>query len=160
MSIGRNTTVRRLRLLGLGVLAATVISACSPIVRHHGYIPPETDLASVTVGRDTRETVAAALGTPSSAGLTNDSGYYYVASEFRTIGPMAPREVSREVLAISFDSRGVVSNIERFGLENGRVVVLSRRVTQDNVRDTTLIRQLMGNFGRLDASALIAAPRN
>lgn len=160
MNIGRNTALGRLRLLGLTIVAVAAIGACSPIIRNHGYIPPEEDLAQIVVGRDTRQTVAAALGTPSSSGLTDGSGYYYVASQFRTIGPLAPREVSREVLAISFNARGVVENIELFGLEDGKVVVLSRRVTTDNVRDTTLIRQLMGNFGRLDASTLVAAPSN
>jgi hypothetical protein len=44
-----------------------------------------------------------------------------------------------------------VSNVERFGLENGNVVALSRRVTQDNVRDTTFLRQLFGSIGRFNA---------
>jgi len=45
----------------------------------------------------------------------------------------------------------VVRNIERFGLERGQVVTLSRRVTDDNIADTTFIRQLMGNLGRFNA---------
>ena len=37
------------------VLALTlVIAGCVPIYRHHGYIPPEEDLAQVVVGQTTQ----------------------------------------------------------------------------------------------------------
>ncbi len=159
MSIGTKKSLGRFRTVALSLGFAAALSACAPIVRHHGYIPPEIDLAQISVGRDTRESVLETLGSPSSAGMMDASGIYYVSSEFRTVGPMAPREVNREVLSISFDSNGRVANIERFGLENGRVIVLSRRVTDDNVRDTTLIRQLLGNLGRVGAGQFVGAPR-
>ena len=34
----------------------------------------------------------------------------------------------RQVVAISFNESGTVTNVERFGLERGQIVVLSRRV--------------------------------
>jgi len=54
------------------------------------------------------------------------------------------------LLAISFDANGRVSNIEEFGLEDGRVVQLSRRVTTSSVREVTFFAQLLGNFGRIN----------
>ncbi len=134
-------------ILGLALLA---MASCTPIERNHGYVPRDEELSAITVGVDTRETVATAIGAPTSGGVLSESGYYYVRSKFRHYGPMAPREISREVLAINFDAAGFVSNISRYGLDDGRVVVLSRRVTTDNVRDTTLVRQLLGNIGRFN----------
>lgn len=142
----------RIKHLGAGLLAAlalVLLGACSPIVRNHGYIPTEADLSLLTVGVDTRESVAASVGVPSAAGVVSDGGYYFVRSRWETRGPFAPKEVERQVLAISFDQNGVVENIERFGLENGRVVALSRRVTDSNIRNVSLLRQLFGNIGRL-----------
>lgn len=136
--------------LSVAVVAST---ACSPIIRNHGYVPVEEDLATLAVGVDTRESVIAAVGSPSSGGVLNDSGIFYVSSQFRRIGPLAPQEVKREVVAISFDSNGVVSNIERFGLKDGQVVALSRRVTDSPVKNTAFLRQLLGNLGRFDASS-------
>ncbi len=49
-----------------------------------------------------------------------------------------PEEISREVVAVSFDDKGVVRNIERFGLENGEVIVLEHRVTETSVPDLGL----------------------
>ncbi|MCU0911651.1 MAG: outer membrane protein assembly factor BamE [Rhodobacteraceae bacterium] len=142
----------RIRHLGAGMLAAlalVLVGACTPIVRNHGYIPTEEDLSLLTVGVDTRESVAASVGVPSAGGLVSDGGYYFVRSRWETRGPFAPKEVDRQVLAISFDQDGVVENIERFGLEDGRVVALSRRVTNSNIRNVSFLRQLFGNLGRL-----------
>ncbi|MBW7921684.1 MAG: outer membrane protein assembly factor BamE [Rubellimicrobium sp.] len=149
---GRSRGIRGLVLAG--ALAAALV-ACSPIIRHHGYIPPEAELAGLAIGADTRDSVIAAVGAPASTGMLDDSTFYYTGSTFRQIGALAPQEISREVLAMSFDSRGVLTNIERFGLEQGRVVALSRRVTDNGVRDTTFLRQLLGNIGRVDAGRLI-----
>jgi outer membrane protein assembly factor BamE (lipoprotein component of BamABCDE complex) len=137
------------------VIALLFVAACKPIVRNHGYMPSDEDLSLVTVGVDTRETVASSFGAPSAAGLITGSGYYYVRSRWETVGPREPKEVDRQVLAISFDQDGVVENIERFGLEEGRVIVLSRRVTATSIRNISFIRQLLGNVGRFRAENLV-----
>ncbi len=136
------------------VMAIGLSVSCSPVIRNHGYVPVEEDLALLTVGVDTRETVIEVVGPPSSGGVLNDSGFYYVASRFRHLGAFAPQETNREVVAISFDTAGLVSNIERFGLEDGQVVALSRRVTDSPVRNSTFLRQLLGNLGRFDTSSV------
>ena len=136
--------------------AMTAVSACTTQFRNHGYVPSEIELAQVQVGVDTRQSVRETIGTPTSGGVLNETGFYYVTSRFRHYAWLEPREISREVLAISFDDAGTVQNIERFGLEGGQVVALSRRVTDDNIRDTTFIRQLLGAIGNFDAGSLLA----
>jgi len=147
MSSKAFTTARR-----TGAVAALIVAiGCTPIIRNHGYVPPPEDLALIAVGVDTRESVTASVGPPTSGGVLDDSGFYYVSSKFRHFGALAPQETQREVLAISFDTSGTVSNIERFGLKDGNVVVLSRRVTDNSVRDSTFIRQLLSSFGQINA---------
>lgn len=136
--------------LGLAVLALCALAACTTLYRNHGYAPSDTDLAQITVGRDTRDTVAQSIGAPGTSGLLADSGWYYVQSRWEHYAYRAPKEVDREVVAISFTDAGVVSNVERFGLERGRVVALSRRVTESNTQGIGFLRQLFGNIGRLD----------
>lgn len=138
-------------LMGLGFLA---LGACAPIYKNYGYIPPEEELAEIAVGVDTKASVEDSVGPPSSGGVLDNSGYYYVRSRMRTIGFAAPQVIEREVLAISFDSNGVVSNIERFGLEDGRVVPITRRVTETSVDNRSFVRRLLGNIGRVGPSGL------
>jgi outer membrane protein assembly factor BamE (lipoprotein component of BamABCDE complex) len=144
------------RGLGLAVLLlAASLAACSPVLRYHGYIPSESELAAVVVGQTTRDEVVSLVGAPTATGVIDDSAFYYVRSRFRDYGYRASEEIERQLVLISFSSSGVVQNIERFGLEDGNVVALSRRVTDDNLRDTTFIRQLLGNVGQFDAGQFI-----
>lgn len=136
---------------GLAALLAVVATACSPIVRNHGYAPTELQLAELTVGQDSQDTVAEAVGTPSSEGLQQDDTWFYVASRRRERGMRAPETMDRQIVAISFSETGTLANIERFSLEDGRVVTLSRRVTDPAVADIGLIRQVFGNVGTLQA---------
>ncbi len=141
----------RLALAGLCCLA---LAACATVVRNHGYVPDETELAQVVVGKDTRESVAEKIGRPSAQGLLNDVGWFYVQSRFEHVGPREPKEVERQVVAVTFNANGVVDNVGRYGLQDGRVVTISRRVTESNVKGIGFISQLLANFGRIQASDL------
>lgn len=143
--------------LALAAIAMTALVACSEVIRYHGYAPSDKDLATVAVGRDTRETVADKVGRPSAGGLMGESGWFYVQSRWSHRGARAPQEVERQVLSISFDQGGKVSNIERFGLEDGRVVALSRRVTETNIRGLGFIQQMMGNVGRVNPADFLSS---
>jgi len=127
------------------VLGLVALSACSPVYQYHGFAPSEQDLAEIQVGLDTRTTVESIIGKPGASGLLADSGWYYVRSEFKHELWKAPEEINREVVAISFDDQGVVTNVERFGLDRGEVVVLNRRVTDSNVEGISFLKQLFGS---------------
>lgn len=147
----RTTSRSSLRWARTAVLLTAIgLAGCSPQFRNHGYIPPEEDLAAIEVGSDTRESVAEKIGVPASSGVLNESGYYYVRMRTRAVGPLAPQEIDRQVVAISFSEGGVVQNVERFGLERGQVVPLARRVTDQAVTDRSFLRQLLGNIGRFN----------
>jgi outer membrane protein assembly factor BamE (lipoprotein component of BamABCDE complex) len=149
---GTRTGLRK----GAAVLVlAAGLAACTPIFRNHGYVPAEDELALVEVGTDTRETVAQKIGRPSVQGLLGDEGWYYVQSRYVQRGPREPREIDRQVVAVTFSQAGVVENIGRFGLEDGQVVEISRRVTETNIRGIGLIQQLLGNFGRIRAEDVL-----
>lgn len=154
--MGTFNNIRRASLRRVAIVATIVaVTACTPIIRNHGYVPAADVLALVALGVDTRETVVASVGPPTSGGILQGSAFYYVSSEFRHYGALAPQEIDRQVLAISFAEDGTVANIERFTLEDGRVVVLSRRVTDSGIRDTTFVRQLLGSIGRFDAGQFL-----
>jgi outer membrane protein assembly factor BamE (lipoprotein component of BamABCDE complex) len=139
----------------LMLLLAATITACSAVYRNHGYVPSEDELALVEVGTDTRDTVGQKIGRPSTSGLLNDVGWFYVQSRYKLVGPREPKEIDRQVLAITFTEAGVVENIARYGLEDGRVVQISRRVTEPNVKGLSVIQQILGNFGRIQAGDIL-----
>lgn len=140
---------------GLTGLALLSLAACSAVYRNHGYVPTPSELSQVTVGKDTRDSVVKTIGAPTASGVLDDSGFYYISSRMRHFGPMEPKVVDRELVAISFNNSGVVQNIERFGLEDGRAVPLERRVTSSSVEDKTFLRQLLGNLGRFNPASVL-----
>ncbi|MFY0595882.1 MAG: outer membrane protein assembly factor BamE [Cognatishimia sp.] len=146
----------RLKPLKTSALALCLLAAaCSAQYRNHGYMPPQEDVEVVIVGVDTRDSVIETLGSPTAGGVLNEGGLYYVRSQFKTVGPFRPQEMSRELLAVSFNGNGTVANVERFGLEDGQVVSLSRRVTDNGLNDISFIRQLLGNLGNFNPSGLL-----
>jgi outer membrane protein assembly factor BamE (lipoprotein component of BamABCDE complex) len=135
--------------------AMTALVACTAQFRNHGYVPLEDDLANIVVGIDTRDSVAETVGAPSTGGILDNSGYYYVRTRVRHYAYQAPKVIDREVVAITFDKRGVVNNIERYGLEDGKVVPLERRVTDASVANLSFLRQLLGSLGKFNAADFI-----
>jgi outer membrane protein assembly factor BamE (lipoprotein component of BamABCDE complex) len=141
------------RFAPIAVLVLT-LSACAAQYRNHGYVPSEDELAQITVGVDTRDTVASLVGSPSSVGVLSDSGYYYVRTRLRQFGPQKPEVVNRQVVAISFTDAGIVENIGRYTLEDGLVVPLARRITR-NGQDVNFIRKLLGTIGGFNPAGVL-----
>ncbi|MDV4144057.1 MULTISPECIES: outer membrane protein assembly factor BamE [Shimia] len=124
-----------------------VLGACTSQYRNHGYVPTEEDLAEITVGVDTRDTVAETVGTPSASGVLDSSGYYYVRSRVRHYGARKPEVVERRIVAITFDNRGVVRNVEEYALEDGQAVPIARRITDNDLNNQSILGQLLKNIG-------------
>ncbi|MEM1352855.1 MAG: outer membrane protein assembly factor BamE [Pseudomonadota bacterium] len=125
------------------------LSACGPLYSNHGYIPPQEDLDQIVVGLDTRDTVQETLGSGGATSVLEDNALYFVRSRVRTVAMMEPEVIERNIVAVSFDNNGVVSNVETFGLERGQVVRLTRRVTDSSVAGKGFFGQLVGNIGRI-----------
>ena len=137
--------------IGLGALVLVALTACTAQYRTHGYVPSEDELQQIVPGVDTRGTVEDLIGVPSTSGTLTDSGFYYIESDIRHFAWKEPEVVDRTVLAITFDTAGVVENIERYGLQDGQVVPLARRITRSGDGDISFIRKLFGNIGGINA---------
>ena len=65
------------------------------------------------------------------------------SSQFVHFGAFAPEEVDRQVVAFRFDENNVTQDVARYTLQDGQVVSLDRRVTDDGIQDVTFIGQLL-----------------
>lgn len=137
------------------VLSVCAVMACTPQIRTHGYVPNDDSLASITVGQDNRDSVLQALGSPTSYGVMQEDGWYYISSRVKHETYRAPEEIERQIVAISFDGSGVVSNVERLSLEDGRVIALNRRITDIPVKGPGFFQQLIGNLGNFNLGEAI-----
>jgi outer membrane protein assembly factor BamE (lipoprotein component of BamABCDE complex) len=138
-----------------GALALTLAAGgCSPIVSTHGYTPNDEQLAQIETGLDSAQTVSRKIGRPSTGGVVRNDAWYYVSSRFETVAYNAPELTERRVVAVRFGNDGLVSDIERYGLEDGRVVNLVTRTTPTFGRELTVVQQIFGNVGNIGANTV------
>jgi len=140
------------RPVPVAVALLLALGACAPTTQVHGFVPSQADVARITPGIDDVATVEAVLGRPSASGLLRDGAWYYVQSTIQNFTYHPPRPIDRTVLAVHFDERGIVTGIDRFGIEHGRVVNLTTRVTETGGRQMGVLEQLFGNLLNIDAA--------
>ena len=139
----RNTPIRLLAILAVSLS----LTGCASY-RNHGYAPSETTLSNLIVGRDTMDTVAELVGRPVSDSMISENTWFYVESRFRHLAFLAPEEIERQVIAISFDRSGRLASIDRYGLEDGRVVNISNKETVVSAEKRGIIAQLLHDIAR------------
>lgn len=149
-----STTLRKALIASI-LSGALVVSGCTPIVENHGYIPVAADIEALTIGTDSKETILASLGRPTSRGVQGDSSWYYVSYTERKMAFLKPQITSREILAISFGPNDKVVAVDRYGLENGVVVDLNTRETLTGGRRLTFFQQMLGNVGNFSAESFL-----
>lgn len=142
----------RRAVLALGLLAG--LAACSATFTNHGYVPPPEVLSEIEIGAS-RDEVAELAGAPGTGGVARDEAWFYTQYRVRNYTYNAPQVIERDIVAISFSEAGRVTNVERFGLEDGQIVQLSRRVTESSVRDIGFLSQILSNFGRINIGDVI-----
>jgi len=138
----------------VALLAVFGLVGCAASYSNHGYAPTDAELDGVIVGVDNRASVEETIGRPSNTGVLKESGWFYVSSKVKRYAYREDEIVDRQLVAISFDKRGIVSNVERFTLEDGRVVALTRRITKSGIKGVSFLRQILGNIGRADLGNL------
>ena len=139
--------LRKVMINAAAVAAVAGLLACSPVIRNHGYTPPDEELQTIRVGQDTRGSVRRKIGRPGGAGLFTDDGWYYVSSKVEHLTYHAPEVIDRRVVAITFDQNDVVASVDLYGLNEGRVVNLETDTTPTFGRELTILEQVLGNIG-------------
>jgi len=152
--VKRQHVVRLVRLGG-SIAAVALLLGCAPMDRFHGFVPPQEEIDTLQIGVTSREEIENLFGPPMAERTFTSNTIYYASSHFQRFGPFAPEVVDRQVLAIDLDSADRVRNLRRYTLEDGRVVTLNRRGTDDGIADVSFLQQLLGSFGRIDAGALL-----
>ena len=137
--------------LGGAALLSLVLLACEPVRHTHGYAPRDSQLAEVKIGADGKAEVASKIGRPTTLGTFDQNEWYYITRSTVSRAFLEPRVVSQEVVVVAFDEEGKASEVERYGLEDGRVVNLVTRTTPTRGKRLTFLQQLLGNIGRFSA---------
>lgn len=152
--------LRRIALAGIAA-AALAGAGCTATRDFHGYVPDQAFPEDVKPDVDTRSTVLARLGTPSTTSMFDPTGqvalsppgkeklWVYMSSTRELLAFYYPKVVQRSIIAIQFDEEDVVSDVLIYDVDDGRVVDYSSRVTPTRGRELGILEQLFGTLGSL-----------
>lgn len=146
------------RILLAAPLLALAIAGCSPLKHSHGYAPRADELDKIETGVDSRETVRRKLGLPSTVGSFDDDEWYYISVQSEQYAFFEPEVTEQKVVTIAFDDFGIVEDVGRYGLEDGRVIDLVSRTTPTSGRKLTLLQQIFQNVGRYGKAPNVLDP--
>ncbi len=130
-------------------LAVTATAGCRATRDFHGYVPDQALPTDVEPTIDTRSTVLARLGSPSTTSAFDDSLWVYMSSTREKKAFYYPKVVSREIVAIQFDENDVVSDVLTYDLTDGQVIAYNSRVTPTRGRELSILEQLFGSIGNI-----------
>ena len=145
MSLPVKQTLCRV-LIAVGVAAA--LAGCARDINPRGNLPPEKALAELAPGEQTRNDVLLLLGTPATASPFDGDIWYYISANTTQYAFYNTREIDRRVIALHFDERGILSQIDNLNLEDGHQVALAEETTPTRGRELGILEQLLGNVGR------------
>ena len=93
------------------------------------------------------------LGSPSSVSSFGDEAWYYITARKETVAFFKPKVVQEDVVRISFNAGGVVSNIQTYDKSNGEDITLVKRETPTEGHTMGFFEQILGNLGRFNKPA-------
>ena len=126
------------------------IASCSPTYKQHGYVPSDNILSQLEVGKASKANVKHLFGPPSSIGLVEDDRWFYLYTKVKNFMYRSPEITERKLVVVSFAKSGLLENIEQFELQDQKVIVLSRRITESGIKGMSLIQQLLNSAGNYD----------
>ena len=137
------------------VLVMATLAACGGQYRNHGYMPLAEDVDALIVGVDTRDSIIEVMGVPTTGGVLTEEAMYYVRSRVHHKGYVKPNEIQRDVLVLSFDKNQILRNVERFGIEKGKLIRLEHRVTEAPGGNRSVLQQIIGSIGGFNPNSIV-----
>ena len=131
------------------VASAALIQGCAPISVYQGFQVVDAKPADVKVGEDTKSTVLAHLGSPSTVSTFDPNIWFYISQVSEHEAFYQARTIRRDVVAVSFDKADdKVAKVDTLSLKDGRVIAYNGRETPTRGRSLSVLEQIIGTLGQ------------
>ena len=132
------------------VSLAGLSAACAPTIGSNGFQAIDAKPQDIVAGTDTKETVLARLGSPSTTSTFEpDQVWYYISQTTEKYTYNRPVISSRTITEVTFEPNGdKVAGVRTLGLTDGEQIAMNTKETPTRGRALTVLEQLLGNVGR------------
>lgn len=134
-------------LVAVGALG---LNGCVAVRSSHGYVLERGEAEiKVVPGKDTKESVLAKYGEPSSKAAFDDNSWYYIADQDSARAFFKPKTTLRAVVVVKFADNGTVVDARQLSAADGYTVHAIARTTPSRGKTVSVWDQLLGNVGKL-----------
>ncbi|WP_165769353.1 outer membrane protein assembly factor BamE [Arboricoccus pini] len=144
--------------LASSLAAIALLAACSPTIDSRGYQFDQGRIDQITPGVTSREEVARILGTPSTTATFNDSNWYYISQRYERRSFFQDNLVKQDVVDVVFNDNGIVSSVNKSGLDNATAVKPMAQTTPTGGAEMSAVAQFISNIGRFNPTGGGATP--
>lgn len=123
-----------------------LLTGCYSSVDVRGFNPSDVSALKIQVGKDTKDDVLKAIGTPTFVSSFDESIWYYVYKKTSTKSFFKPKTIEQKTWMIRFDQNGIV--IENKLIEGEMIINMHKDTTPIKGHETGAIKDVLGNFGR------------
>ena len=129
--------------------SAALVQACAPISVYQGFQVVDSKPADLKVGEDTKSTVLAHLGSPSSVSTIDPNVLFYISPVSEHQAFYQSKTIRRDVVAVSFNKEDdKVAKIDTLSLKDGRLIAFNGRETPTRGRQLSVLEQIIGTLGQ------------
>ena len=139
---------RRLKTSLAAITLCVGLISCGGRVNTHGDKLESDRLTEVVPGQHTRDDVAAILGSPSTTSAFGGEAWYYISNRTETLAFLAPEVTEQQVVVVTFNNEGIVTEIDTLGLDDRREIDIVDRETPTTGNDISILDEFIGNIGR------------
>jgi outer membrane protein assembly factor BamE (lipoprotein component of BamABCDE complex) len=132
--------------------AAVALSSCAPRLTIRGNLPRDAQLAKIVFGEQSREEVAAILGTPSTQGTFDDRIWYYISRKTEKFAFFEAQVVDQQIVVVYFTDNDIVQAIHRYNTDDLRQIDMVERQTPTVGKELSILEQFIGNLGRFGSA--------
>jgi len=134
----------------VAVSLAGLSAACAPTIGNNGFQAIDSKPQDLVAGTDTKETVLAKLGSPSTTSTFEpEQVWYYISQTTEKYTYNRPVISQRTVTEITFEEGSdKVAGVRTLGLADGDQLAMNPNETPTRGRSLTVLEQLLGNVGR------------
>ncbi len=133
--------------------AAVLLAACEPYGDIRGFAPSPGSVDKLEIGSQSREDVVRLIGSPSAVATFNPNVWYYITEKQENWGPSRPWIAEQNVIQLTFNDSGRISNIKTYDLKDAQNITMVSRITPTSGKELTILEQILGNVGKFSGPA-------
>lgn len=137
----------RCAILALTLSALPLTACLTPSRDYHGYVADDAQPGEMTPGEDTRSSVLAKLGTPSTKSVFDDNTWIYMSEVQERFAYLNPKVKTRNVTAIKFGDDDKVDEVLEYDANDGQIINYASRETPTRGRELGFWEQIFGSIG-------------